>query len=221
MKLFDPKARTESVLDWFSEWLLLIVEFARWDVGTLMPGRKVTFLHIHGDAVKGVTASSGAIAFEDTCIWRGKENAWRGANSTLCDLLLVKESDEPSAPATLYYLPDPLKYTGVLNEHYVPIGSFCHTQELVCADVTDFAMSSYGFLYPAAVAQAGVHQRCGVFYNGKSAAKYPILVSVGGSSESAMFPLDYPPSPLNWECIQRYAMRGTLCGGRLVLDEGV
>ena len=219
---YDTAARTESVRDWFSDMLLQLVEFGRWNVGELMDGNRGSLTRTGGAAID---AKASVCDFGNGygCIWRGKENPLKNVNSCLCDLLgkaTFTESNDVSA--MLYYLPDPTKYTGAINEHYLPLGEYVAHRPRGQSMVGGWGYSPHGVLWPSVtVGEETVFTSYAYLAasSALSAEEKPLYVGVGGVSSTAMLPASLPSSPFHWEVSQLGIARGSVFGGRLVLDE--
>lgn len=80
-----------------------------------------------GAAALAVTnASSGSPVSNESgkypCIWRGKENPWSNASSTLCNVLVKRAGEGTDSDPHRYrlcYLPEPSKYSGELTDEYI------------------------------------------------------------------------------------------------------
>lgn len=214
---YDASARTESVLDWFSDALLMLVEFATWNFSDLMRGNTTGSVHATGEALPLVAASSGTVENGTPCTWRGKENPWKNACSALCDIYLKKVSDGGGKRLLVCHLPDMTRFTGELNEHYLEVGSYMITTGV--QEIGGFGFGQ-GFMYPKQTKPAGVGYKGTAYsfadYNGAR----PVAAAVGGNSQTAMMPVMYLPSPLNWETVDLSNWRAGYLGARLVLDEG-
>ncbi|MBQ8357831.1 MAG: hypothetical protein IJX39_08520 [Clostridia bacterium] len=214
---YDSAARLESIKDWFSDMLLLLVEFATWSPGVLMSGNTGTELLKTGTAAMAVTASAGTPAADSACIWRGKENPWKNACSCLCDILIRRVTQDTGFSATVHYLPDISHYDGTVNAHYRHVAPYV-LQTSSYIGVGGFAMGE-GFLYPATAVTDGVAAKSYAYLNAPNDTDSPIAVGVGGSSIHYLLPTDLLPSPFHWEGMQLDAWRSDYLGARLVLDE--
>lgn len=219
---YDSAARLESVRDWFSDTLLQLVEFARWDIGTLMTGNRGGITYT-GDVAPLASASLCDLGNGYGCFWRGKENPWKNANSCLWDVLGKKiKSDSGDQGVMLYYLTDPSKYTGTLNEYYQPLGEYAPHRLRGQEPVGGWSFSEPGILWPSTGRGDEATTKCFAYImvsGTLSAEEYLINVAVGGSSLGSLLPVAQPSSPFHWEACQRNAGRDSSFGGRLVLEE--
>ena len=215
---YDARARVESVFDWFSDGLLQLVEFATWDLHSLMSGQKSTYANT-GSCIPKLSASSGCLGDGLAMAWRGKENAWKNTCSFLCDILIQKHiADDGSYTTTICHLPDMQYFDGLINEHYVEIAPYFSNVVSAQFAVGGFAMKN-GVFYPCAEAKEGTAPKAYAYLNSQLAEKYPIMVGVGGNTMTNMLTSATPSSPFHWEAVQRMQGRETNFGGRLILDE--
>ena len=215
---YDPRARVESVDDWFSDALLQLVEFARWDLHTLMRGN-CGALAKSGVAAQSVSASSGCIEDGKPLIWRGKENAWQNVCSFLCDILLQKHiAADGSYTSTICRLRDMSRFDGTLNAHYEPLAPYFPSLVRGELPVGAFALQN-GLFYPALEATGNIAPKAYAYIQSQWGEEYPIMVGVGGGTAADMIPTTRGPSPFHWEAVQRTQSRENRFGGRLILDE--
>lgn len=218
-RAYDSTARTESVKDWFSDVLLMLVEFARWDMYTLMSGNAATAPVETGGALRRVAATSGYAEKDQPCVWRGKENPWRNVNSTLCDLMLRRVTSAGGNRLELCYLPDVALYDGTLNQHYRTLGDYISHSSGV-TEICGFA-EKFGFIYPSLPRTTGVASKGASYLFADYASDKPIVVAVGGNSSTYMLNnTTIAPFPTSFECVDLSNWRAAYCGARLVLEEG-
>ncbi|MBR6726571.1 MAG: hypothetical protein IKM08_00115 [Clostridia bacterium] len=215
-RAYDSAARTESIRDWFSDALLQLVEFARWDFNNVMTGNTAAVQN-SGAGLIDLQASSGCAANGAPCAWRGKENPWKNMNSVLCDVLLCK--DTSLGAVTLCYLDDMRHFDGTANEHYQTAGIFC-AQVNGNREYCGFAMGS-NFFYPARDKITGAVGKGAVYLYINGATIDPLAVGVGGNSTTNLLTTNAKPSPLNFECADMSNWRVEHFGARLVLDKEV
>ena len=212
---FDACARTESLADWFSDALLQMVELASWSFYGQLTGNTASGVTASGAALPNVAASVGTLGSGLPCVWRGKENPWKNANSALCDVLLRKKQD---AQLELCHLADMRLFDGSLNAHYRSLGDYLmHTSGVT--DICGFRSAS-GLWYPAQRATAGIAIKGAAYLFADHGTGTPVAVAVGGTSDNAMMPTYVKSSPLNWEAADLSNWRAQRFGARLVLDEG-
>ena len=215
----ETAARLESVRDWFSDALLQLVEFARWDVGTVMPGNRSDTITKTGEGIIGTEASLSDRGNGYGCVWRGKENPWKNVNSYLCDLLGKKQVvDDGSTRVMLYYLKDAFYYDGDLNEYYKEVGSYV-SRDMGHVEVGGWQLSSVGIMYPSKEIAKGIVAKAMACLACESNREYAIHVGVGGGCGNILLPSTVPSSPFHWEAVQRSCDGYEHFGGRLVLEE--
>lgn len=126
VRSYDAAARPEGMEEIFSDWVLMMVEFATKQMHTLMQGRiKGTVQNYHidlveaGNALETVTASSGTPQDDGYCamVWRGKENAWGNATSWIWNIMANVE-DPAQNLYRIYHLSDFSKWTGKINSDH-------------------------------------------------------------------------------------------------------
>lgn len=216
-RAYDARGQLESIKDWFSDALLLLVEFARWDFVTVMRGNAGTTPLACGKGLQSISASSGFAAVGAPCVWRGKENPWKNVNSALCDVFLRKATVDGTAKVTLCHLDDMSLYDGTLNEHYTEVGAFVSNANGSC-DIYGFSMGN-GFFYPSQRKLTGIATK-GASYLYSDGSDRTLAVAVGGSSGTAMLSTSVRPSPMNFESIDLSNWRAKQLGARLILNEG-
>ncbi|MBE6702642.1 MAG: hypothetical protein E7585_04425 [Ruminococcaceae bacterium] len=217
---YDPRARVESVFDWFSDALLLLVEFATWDLASYMRGnftREVTT----GLGVTHTIASSGCLLDGAPIVWRGKENAWQNVCSFLCDILIQKHiAADGSYTTTICHLPDLKYFDGTINEHYVEIAPYFSNIIRGQFPVGGFDMKK-GVFYPSSGITGDTAIKSYAYIQSQLGEEFPIVVGVGGGTSSQMLPADVNGSPFHWEAVQKEQSREQNFGARLILDEAL
>ena len=216
-RAYDSRARVESVKDWFSDMLLLLVEFATWNFSALMAGNKSAVTRT-GYGMQGVIASSGNATASGPCVWRGKENPWLNTRSLLCDVLMKNANVDNKYETQIYHLPDMQYYNGVINEHYVKVGTSFPNVARGTLNVNGFSFNQ-GVLYPSTRVGTGQAIRSRAFIQSVNGDERMIAVGVNGSSENGMLPVSYDASPFFWEASQCGQSMESKFGARLVLDE--
>ena len=215
-RLYDPRARLESVKDWFSDLLLLLVEFATWRMDRYMTGNMGKLVET-GKGMEGILSGSGSTGQRMPCIWRGKENPWRNARSLLCDVCLQNVSTESGYETVLYHLPDMRYYDGTLNVHYERVDTF-FVSGAASSRVKGFGFKN-GVFYPAYKGATDEERRTVGWLLSIPSDDRMITVGVGGGTDSEMVPIAIPGSICIWEAAQLGQRMASAFGGRLILDE--
>ena len=215
---YDPRARLEGVMDWFSDLLLLLVEFATWDLDALMNGNRGNVAET-GAGMVDLIASSGGVGNGVACVWRGKENPWKNARSLLCDICLRSTPTDSGYETCLYYLPDVRYFDGTVNENYLKVGTYPDDGTNGVMPIRGFAFQK-GIFYPAhSTMQEEELRSISVLLSDPSDDRM-ITVGVGGGSDGNLLPPLLPGMPSLWEAVQLGHEQSGAFGGRLILDEG-
>ena len=212
---YDFRARTESVLDWFSDAILITVELGRWRVHEVLAGNNTGTMAVTGAGLVGAKASLAAPEAIGPMAWRGKENPWKNTASVLCDVMMKKTVKDGVNDIEVCHLSDMSRFDGTLNEAYRVVGSYALNTN-TCRDISTMALGG-GFLYPARPIQ--MNFKCAAYLWVDYTQSTPITVGVGGSSSSDRMPNSTWSNHWNWEAVDSCDSRADTFGARLVLDE--
>ncbi len=215
---FSGAARTECLADWFSDVLLLLVEFATWRVGSLMSGQKGSEPAQSGACLPHLAASSGSLSTGGACAWRGKENPWKGVNSFLCDVMLQKVTENGTPGMRFWHLPDVARFNGSLNSHYTSFGKAYVSGDSGTKEIKAYALQS-GLLYPVQTAETGASTRGWSYLCTNRSNNRPAWVAVGGGNGNGMLENSVEGQPWNFEAVDQNDANAKQFGARLILDE--
>ena len=217
-RAYDAAARTECLADWMSDLLLLLVEMATWSLGDVMSGNTSLTADSSGAVLPYMKASSGSLGEGLSCVWRGKENPWKGINSFLCDLMIRKAVATTGNSLELWHLSDVRCFDGTLNNRYRKLDNYL-TNATGMVDYRGLRLAS-GLLYPALQGSAGVSIKGVSYMYADFANNTLILLAAGGGSTNAMLSPSVKASHLHMEGVELDSWRAEHFGARLVLDEG-
>ena len=217
---FSNAARTERLADWFSDVLLLLVEFATWSLGSVMSGQKGSEPDPSGSCLPHLNASSGSLSTGGACAWRGKENPWKGVNSFLCDVMLRKTTVNGTPAMRFGHLKDVSRFSGNWNGYYTSFEQAYVSGESGTKAIKAYALQS-GLLYPiqaTGTSEDGSTRGWSYLRTDHSNGR-PTLVAVGGGNGNGMLENSVEGLPWNFEAVDQDDANAKKFGARLILDE--